>query len=224
MDGPLATAGAAKLQPGLGPAARCSHERLIGWRCLRTRYIACAVAGDLERATTTESLTSTDAGITTSFPGLGPLTGGPGRRGRRYPCGRSASRMPRPTPGPCPSLAPAARPPPSCTDASKPAPRLAVQPNLFGGSSAALFTTAAAPGSTTAKSPPSPRPHPQHPPEQPDNLTAPDVSVPRPHAAESAGIHTGPTPLLLTALTVFASHWRIRRRPHPAQPVTASAH
>jgi hypothetical protein len=76
MDGPLATAGAAKLQPGLGPAARCSHERLIGWRCLRTPYIACAVAGDLERATTTESLTSTDAGITTSFPGLGPLTGG----------------------------------------------------------------------------------------------------------------------------------------------------
>jgi hypothetical protein len=178
MDGPLATAGTAKLQPGLGPAARCSHERLIGWRCLRTPYIACAVADDLERTTTTESLTSTDAGITTSFPGLGPLTGARVAETGGFPAADPASRMPRPTPGPCPSPAPAARPPPSCTDASKPAPRLAVQRNLFGGSSAA-FTTAAAPASTTAKSPPSPRPHPQHPPEQPDNLTASDVSVPR---------------------------------------------
>jgi hypothetical protein len=160
------------------------------------------------------------------LPGARPAHRRPGRRGRRYP---SAD----PLPG-CQGLRrDRAHHPRQRQDHRRPVPtrqnqRLASPSSATSSAAwstpAASFTTAAAPGSTTAKSPPSPRPHPQHPPEQPDHLTAPDVSVPRPHAAESAGIHTGPTPLLLTALTVFASHWRIRRRPHPAQPVTASAH
>jgi len=160
------------------------------------------------------------------LPGARPAHRRPGRRGRRFPCGRSRFQNAKAYAGTVPITR-------QRQDHRRPAPtrqnqRLASPSSATSSAAwstpAASFTTAAAPGSTTAKSPPSPRPHPQHPPEQPDHLTAPDVSVPRPHAAESAGIHTGPTPPLLTALTVFASHWRIRRRPHPAQPVTASAH
>jgi hypothetical protein len=177
MDGPLATAGAAKLQPGLGPAARCSHKRLIGWRCLRTPYIACAVADDLQRATTTESLTSTDAGITTSFPGLGPLTGARGAEAGGFPAADPASRMPRPTPGPCPS------PASGKTTAvlhrrvkTSASPRRPAQPlRRLLGCLHHCRSTGQHYGEITAF----PRPHPQHPPEQPDNLTAPDVFVPR---------------------------------------------
>jgi transposase len=79
---------------------------------LRQLDAACAAADDLEQAVTESFNQHPDAGIITSFPGLGPLTGARVLSPRSEMTG-PASRMPeasRPTPAPPPSPAPAARP------------------------------------------------------------------------------------------------------------------
>jgi transposase len=75
---------------------------------------ACAAAADLEQAVTESFNLHPDAGIITSFPGLGALTGA--RVLAEIGDDRSRFQVPkdsRPTPAPPPSPAPAARPDPS---------------------------------------------------------------------------------------------------------------
>ena len=87
---------------------------------LRQLDAACASADDLEQAAIESFNQHPDAGIITSFPGLGALTGARvlaeiGDDRSRFPMPKAS----RPTPEPPPSPAPAARPGPSPTAGSR---------------------------------------------------------------------------------------------------------
>jgi Transposase IS116/IS110/IS902 family len=127
---------------------------------LRLLDAACTSAGDLEQATTQSFNQHPDAGIITSFPGLGPLTGArvlaeTGDDRSRFADAKGLKAYA----GPPPSPAPAANPSPSCTaesrtsawpppDTSGPSPRSPPHP-------APAPTTTAAEKTATATPPPS---------------------------------------------------------------------
>jgi len=126
---------------------------------------ACAAADDLEQAAVESFNQHPDAGIITSFPGLGALTGA--RVLAEIGDDRSGSRMPkdsRPTQAPRPSPAPPARPSPSPAGTSR--------------------TTGSTPPATSGHSPPS-APHPAPAPTTTAAKT-PATGTPAPCATYSA--------------------------------------
>jgi transposase len=87
---------------------------------LRQLDAACAAADDLAQATTESFNQHPDAGIITSFPGLGPIAGArvlaeTGDDRSRFADAKGLKAYA----GAAPSPAPAARPPPCCTAGSK---------------------------------------------------------------------------------------------------------
>jgi hypothetical protein len=130
---------------------------------LRQLDAACQNADDLEAAAIESFSQHPDAGIITSFPGIGALTGYSPRSETTGP----ASRMPegsRPTPGPPPSRARAASQDPSPAGTSR--------------------TTASPQPATSGRSPPSPH----HPAPAPTTTVAatPATGTPQPNAISSA--------------------------------------
>ena len=124
-------------QVGAEPVAGLG-EQAMGRQALallRQLDAACAAADDLEHAATESFNQHPDAGIMTSFPGLGALADArvlaeTGDDRSRF----SDAKASRPTPEPPPSPAPAARPDPSPAAASR--------------------TTASTPPATSGRSPP----------------------------------------------------------------------
>jgi transposase len=124
---------------------------------------ACAAAADLEQATIESFNQHPDAGIITSFPGLGPIAGArvlaeTGDDRSRFADAKGLKAYA----GAAPITRASGTPQPSATCSA---------------ASSAACTTAWPPASTTTKTPPSPTPLPHHKPLRLDNQTASDVFI-----------------------------------------------